>query len=35
MLDAAPLLVPLVLDADERGFLGAAFRPTFATSGRR
>jgi glucose/arabinose dehydrogenase len=34
VLDTAPLLVPLILDADERGFLGVAFHPTFATTGR-
>lgn len=34
VLDTAPLLVPLILDADERGFLGAAFHPDFATNGR-
>jgi glucose/arabinose dehydrogenase len=33
VLDTASLLVPLILDADERGFLGAAFHPGFATNG--
>ena len=33
VLDTAPLLVPLILDADERGFLGAAFHPDYATNG--
>jgi glucose/arabinose dehydrogenase len=33
VLDTAPLLVPLILDADERGFLGAAFHPGYATNG--
>jgi glucose/arabinose dehydrogenase len=33
VLDTAPLLVPLILDADERGFLGVAFHPDFATNG--
>ena len=34
VLDTASLLVPLILDADERGFLGTAFHPDFATNGR-
>ena len=33
VLNTAPLLVPLILEADERGFLGVAFHPTYATSG--
>lgn len=33
ILDTAPLLVPLILDADERGFLGVAFHPDFADNG--
>lgn len=33
VLDTAPLLVPLILDADERGFLGTAFHPNYATNG--
>ena len=33
VLDVRSLLVPLILDADERGFLGAAFHPDFATNG--
>lgn len=33
VLDTASLLVPLLLDADERGFLGAAFHPEFGTNG--
>ena len=33
VLNTAPLLVPLILDADERGFLGAAFHPGFAANG--
>jgi hypothetical protein len=33
VLDVGSLLVPLILDADERGFLGAAFHPDFATNG--
>ncbi len=33
VLDTRSLLVPLILDADERGFLGAAFHPRFATNG--
>src|SRR3712207_2334137 len=34
VLNTADLLVPLILDADERGFLGAAFHPLFATNGQ-
>jgi glucose/arabinose dehydrogenase len=34
VLNTAPLLVPLILDADERGFLGVAFHPQYATNGR-
>jgi glucose/arabinose dehydrogenase len=33
VLDTRSLLVPLILDADERGFLGAAFHPGFARNG--
>lgn len=33
VLDVGSLLVPLILDADERGFLGAAFHPEFAVNG--
>jgi glucose/arabinose dehydrogenase len=33
VLDTASLLVPLILDADERGFLGTAFHPDYATNG--
>lgn len=33
VLDVGSLLVPLILDADERGFLGAAFHPDFAVNG--
>lgn len=33
VLNTAPLLVPLILDADERGFLGVAFHPDFADNG--
>ena len=33
VLNTAELLVPLILDADERGFLGAAFHPAYATNG--
>lgn len=33
VLNTAPLLVPLILDADERGFLGAAFHPGYAANG--
>ena len=33
VLNTASLLVPLILDADERGFLGAAFHPDYATNG--
>jgi glucose/arabinose dehydrogenase len=33
VLDVGELLVPLILDADERGFLGLAFHPGFATNG--
>src|SRR5919112_2308464 len=33
VLNTAPLLVPLILDADERGFLGVAFHPDYATNG--
>src|ERR687889_869273 len=33
VLDTGSLLVPLILDADERGFLGAAFHPRFSTNG--
>lgn len=33
VLDAGSLLVPLILEADERGFLGAAFHPNFASNG--
>lgn len=33
VLDVGSLLVPLILDADERGFLGAAFHPDFAANG--
>ena len=33
VLDTGSLLVPLILDADERGFLGAAFHPDFLTNG--
>lgn len=33
VLDTSSLLVPLILEADERGFLGAAFHPQFATNG--
>ncbi|HEX2076010.1 MAG TPA: PQQ-dependent sugar dehydrogenase [Geodermatophilus sp.] len=33
VLDTAPLLVPLILDADERGFLGVAFHPDYADNG--
>ncbi|GAB3527115.1 PQQ-dependent sugar dehydrogenase [Arthrobacter monumenti] len=33
ILDTASLLVPLILDADERGFLGLAFHPDYATNG--
>jgi glucose/arabinose dehydrogenase len=33
VLDTSSLLVPLILDADERGFLGVAFHPDFATNG--
>lgn len=34
VLDTAPLLVPLLLDADERGFLGTAFHPDYAANGK-
>jgi hypothetical protein len=34
VLNTASLLVPLILDADERGFLGVAFHPDYATNGR-
>ena len=34
VLNTAPLLVPLIPDADERGFLGAAFHPEYAANGR-
>ncbi|HET7398196.1 MAG TPA: PQQ-dependent sugar dehydrogenase [Intrasporangium sp.] len=33
VLDTASLLVPLILAADERGFLGVAFHPSYATTG--
>ena len=33
VLNTASLLVPLILDADERGFLGAAFHPDYASNG--
>jgi glucose/arabinose dehydrogenase len=33
VLNTADLLVPLILDADERGFLGVAFAPDYVTSG--
>ncbi len=33
VLSTADLLVPLILEADERGFLGLAFHPDFATNG--
>jgi glucose/arabinose dehydrogenase len=33
VLDTRSLLVPLILDADERGFLGVAFHPNFARNG--
>ena len=33
VLNTAGLLVPLILDADERGFLGAAFHPTSRRTG--
>lgn len=33
VLDTGSLLVPLILDADERGFLGVAFHPDYATNG--
>ena len=33
VLDVGSLLVPLILDADERGFLGVAFHPDFAVNG--
>jgi glucose/arabinose dehydrogenase len=33
VLDTSSLLVPLILDADERGFLGVAFHPGYATNG--
>lgn len=33
VLDVGSLLVPLILEADERGFLGAAFHPDFALNG--
>jgi glucose/arabinose dehydrogenase len=33
VLDTSSLLVPLILDADERGFLGVAFHPDFARNG--
>lgn len=32
-LDTGSLLVPLILDADERGFLATAFHPRFASNG--
>jgi glucose/arabinose dehydrogenase len=33
ILDTGSLLVPLILDADERGFLGVAFHPRFTANG--
>lgn len=33
VLDTSSLLVPLILAADERGFLGVAFHPDFASNG--
>lgn len=33
VLDTSSLLVPLIPDADERGFLGVAFHPDYASTG--